>query len=308
MQRTWLTGVSHRKTHPQVSSWTFENGSGNHPIPFAPIRAPSPEKKAANPAWHALAASIRQSMFQFQPDLLGFSDFLVRVEFPREPGVGGSFTRLELPASLLTQHSPVFASMVDGVWRESHERLVTVLAFTCGDFEAFLRCLALVLAASPQDSDDDEPEAEAWIGPALARRVLPIASYYQVEPLIAFIVASVARRLASGLPDRVDQATDLVLAIEESLPDIEHPHWDPEVLARLNARMIHLIEPSLRLHEHDTGETFFQTTIAYRPNDCLARLTPRTLRLCVLNLCMDLHQTLTVTNKGCSIASSTLRI
>ena len=99
-----------------------------------------------------------------------------------------------------------------------------------------------------------------------------------------------------------------MLAIEESLPDIEHPHWDPEVLARLNARMIHLIEPSLRLHEHDTGETFFQTTIAYRPNDCLARLTPRTLRLCVLNLCMDLHQTLTVTNKGCSIASSTLRI
>jgi hypothetical protein len=55
-------------------------------------------------------------------------------------------------------------------------------------------------------------------GPGLAGRVLPVAFYYQIEPVIAFITASVSRLLASNLPDRVDQATDLVLAIEEGLP------------------------------------------------------------------------------------------
>lgn len=236
-------------------------------------------------------------MFQHQPDQLGFDDFLVRVEFPREP----DSSNLELPVSILTQHSPVFASMVEGVWRESHERLVTVVAFLARDFEACLRCLALILAS--QDQDD----VTVWIGASLATRVLPVAFYYQIEPVIAFITGSVTRLLASNLPDRVDQATDLVLAIEEGLPDTEHPPWPIEILARINARMIHVLEPSFRLEEVATGEIFYQTTIAHKGNDCLDRLTPRTLRLCILNLSMDLHQTLRLTPRGYTICNPSLK-
>lgn len=232
-------------------------------------------------------------MFAYEPEQLGFSDFLVQIEFPREPLASDSHTRFEVPASLLTRHSPVFASMVEGAWRESFERRVTVLQFLSHDFGAFLRCMAL--AAVPEEL------AEVWGTPLMARMVLPIAAYYQVEPVIRFFEASVGRILKSGVPDCAGRAADLALSIEESMPCGEKFEWDKEVLAAISARLIRIHrrgawDPKTRVRPSaHGGGTRLTTCITYaEDNDCIDRMTPHTLRRCLETLHVDLEHRLNI--------------
>jgi hypothetical protein len=224
------------------------------------------------------------AMFDYDPQA---PDFFVLVEFPREAAPpDGDWCRFEVPASLLTRSSPVFASMVDTVWRESCERRLTVTAFRSEDFLAFLQCLAL--------TDMRAEFGDFALTPACVRQVMPLASYYQVEPLKDFVIASVQQALDSTRSDRVELAADLVVAIEESLPEIEHVPWGPEILGALTMRMLSISTGKLTSSQ-STSHTI-RTDVRYRDNEGTRVLSRRTLQRCIESLCLGINTKLTLDN------------
>jgi hypothetical protein len=218
------------------------------------------------------------AMFEHNP---AEPDFFVLVEFPDE--AAPEICRLEVPASMLTRCSPVFASMVDTVWRESHERRLTVTAFKSEDFLVFLQCLAL--------TDMRREFGDFAVTPACVRQVMPLASYYQVESLKDFVVASVQQALASTREDRVELAADLVIAIEESLPEIEHTPWSNEVLGALTMRMLEVSSKQYPGSDRSCHQSL-RTVVQFRPNNASHALTRETLQRCIKSLCIGINTTL----------------
>lgn len=225
-------------------------------------------------------------MFEFQPEH-GFVDCLVRIEFPSEAVDGEPPRRFEVQASLLSQHSVVFASMVDGPWKEAHGRVLSVVTFSSDDFACFLRCLALMQAAS--DSVEVVPT------PELALAVIPIATYYQVYPLQDFFVASVRRVLRSPRTDRLDAAVDLALAVERALACTDPVEWDRDVIAGINARLFQLSECSIT-PEASGGRVCNKIAVRFGNSQCLEYLSRTTLKSCIESLSLHVEQAIHVVN------------
>jgi len=224
-------------------------------------------------------------MFEYQPDQRGFHDFLVRVHFPREETPNCHAPRFEVQASLLTEHSPVFASMVDGPWRESHDRTLLVVAFSSQDFGGFLRCLAMLQAATLDLLLVPTPD--------LVRSVLPIANYYQVDALRDFFVESVRRTIASPRRDRYEAAADLALSVESALPASDPVLWEPGILTCINSRLFEVRGYKLA-PQPGTDIVRNEIHVGPRESDLLQHLTRSTLQRCLENLCLRLEQTLTI--------------
>jgi len=225
-------------------------------------------------------------------------DFFVLVEFPREASPPAPACRFEVPASLLTRNSPVFASMLDTVWRGAHESRLTVTAFSSEDFLVFLQCLAL--AAMRREFGDFA------LTPACVRQIMPLASYYQVDSLKDFVIGSVQQALASQRADRVELAADLVVAIEESLPEIEHVPWDDEVLGALAMRMLD-VSTAKQPRSERSSRHGLQTVVRYRTNEATRILTRGTLQRCIESLCLGITHSLLLENETRLVHVSTER-
>ena len=225
-------------------------------------------------------------------------DFFVLVEFPREANPPAPGCRFEVPASLLIRNSPVFASMLDTVWRDTHESRLTVTAFGSEDFLVFLQCLAL--------TGMRREFGDFALTPACVRQIMPLASYYQVDPLKDFVIASVQQTLASPRADRLDLAADLVVAIEESLPEVEHVPWDEEVLAALAMRMLDVSASQQPRSERSTRHGL-HTVVRYRTNEATRILTRGTLQRCIESLCLGITHSLLLENETRLVHVSTER-
>lgn len=136
-------------------------------------------------------------------------------------------SKIHVPAKLLTSASPVFASTLERGWKEAKDRKITVQGFECDDFLVFLDCLFAMA------NETILPKLAAVLdNPRLLRQVLPIAHYYQVDSLKKIILESVR---SQSLQDKsVIEATELVLAVESSLPEEEVPDWPISVIQGLN--------------------------------------------------------------------------
>jgi len=135
---------------------------------------------------------------------------------------------LQVPANLLTSSSPIFAIMLGQDWRESNERCIHVQKFDFEDFRVFVDCLFALANATVL------PKIGILLdNPKLLRQVLPIAHYYQVNVLKETIFETV---LLPGTLQKISvvEVTELVLAVESSLPEEEVPDWPMAVLQALN--------------------------------------------------------------------------
>ena len=136
---------------------------------------------------------------------------------------------IHVPCCLLTRSSPMFASMLGQGWRETNERCLRVQKFSRDDFSVFLDCLyALANATVPLIRFH-----AALDNPQLLRKILPIAHYYQVDDLKKVIFNTVLR--PESLQDKpIVEFTELVTAVESSLPEEEIPEWPMAVLQGMN--------------------------------------------------------------------------
>jgi len=134
---------------------------------------------------------------------------------------------LQVPTGLLTSSSPIFATMLEQGWRESHERCIPVENFCLDDFRVFLDCLYALA------NETFGMSITVIDKPKLLRQVLPIAHYYQVDDMKKTIFESVL--LPESLQKKsVVEVAELVLAVESSLPEEEVPDWPTAVLQGLN--------------------------------------------------------------------------
>lgn len=241
-------------------------------------------KNASIPREAPYTRAFLPAMFESRSEH-DFHDFLVRIQFPREEAQKGRPPCFEVQASLLVESSPVFASMVDGPWSESHDRTLLVVVFSSSDFERFLRCLALHRAVASDVSFTPSPE--------LIRAVLPIANYYQVEALRDLFVASVQHTLASTREDRYQAAAELAFAVESALPASDQIHWDLPVLTCINSCLFEVHGSQLTLPPgSDTARN--ELSIASCKPDLLRQLTRPTLQRCIETLCLRVEQSLTI--------------
>jgi hypothetical protein len=156
---------------------------------------------------------------------------------PPEEAKDSEASEFYFPAALLRTSSPVFASMLDGPWKESGEAAVTVNNFQPDAFRAFLNCL-LHLANDTARSGD-----ELIFTPSVIRKVLPIAHYFQVAVLKQHIVCTVMEMLRKQANDTVIMplfitAANSLLAVEASLPESEIPDWTVQTLQQVFKLMV----------------------------------------------------------------------
>jgi len=151
--------------------------------------------------------------------------------------IAASGEEFHVAVALLQKASPVFASMLEeGAWRESGaERIHLASGFHPDAFGAFLDFLVLLEMSLLQGSQDTI--LNLVCSAQTLRQVLPIAHYYQagrLKDLIMCTVLSEKRLVAMPVLD----ASDLVFAVEASLPEEAVPDWPASVAHILLRRVL----------------------------------------------------------------------
>ena len=151
--------------------------------------------------------------------------------------IAASGEEFHVAVALLQKASPVFASMLEeGAWRESGaERIHLASGFHPDAFGAFLDFLVLLEMSLLQGSQD--AVLNVVCSAQTLRQVLPIAHYYQAGRLKDSIMCTVlSEKRLVAMP--VLDASDLVFAVEASLPEEAVPDWPASVAHILLRRVL----------------------------------------------------------------------
>jgi hypothetical protein len=193
------------------------------------------------------------------------------------------------PTALLRSSSPVFASMLDGPWKESGEHAITITLFQPDVFQVFLDCLLLLANDTARSSGDS-----LIFSPSVIRKALPVAHYYQADILKQHIFSTVIQQsqgteLTSSI---FTAAADSLFAVEASLPESEIPDWPEETLQKTVLVLLKISvvsDDSDKFIENDFKAT---TVIEYKPNDGINQLSKKTLKKCFQSLSLQIKQKL----------------
>jgi hypothetical protein len=216
------------------------------------------------------------------------------------PHISADTSEFHFPTALLQNSSPVFASMLDGQWKESGEGAITINTFPPDVFRAFLDSLVHLANDTARSGD------LLIFTPCVIRKVLPVAQYFQVDVLkqqILSMVMEQCQRIMVTEPGFIT-AADSLFAVESSLPESEIPDWPKEMLRKV-ARL--MLQSSVT---HDSGFVVnkFQATtnIEYKPNDGINHLSHKTLKKCFQSLSLQVEHTLPglKTTKGSNIENA----
>jgi hypothetical protein len=138
--------------------------------------------------------------------------------------------------SLLRNASPVFASMLDGPWKESGEGAIPIHSFEPDAFRVFLDCLQHLSNATARSGD------ALIFTPSVIRKVLPIAHFFQVDVMKQQIISTVMEIMKQCQDSKVTEprfikAADLMFAVEANISETEIPDW-PERTLEQAARLM----------------------------------------------------------------------
>ena len=194
-----------------------------------------------------------------------------------------------VPSQLLTNASPVFATQLNGLWKEERSTIL-ISHFQPADVSVFLDCLQLEANKTARRGD------VLVFSPDVIRQILPIAQFYQTDGLKQMVIATVHGLVSSGILEatsataemrksdkeaRLNRAAEMVLAIEEIIQDTEPITWPTEIYHVLTARMISTRDVT---PWYPAQKSHVKTLVSYnRTEDVLARLSLQTLRKCIQN-------------------------
>jgi hypothetical protein len=192
-----------------------------------------------------------------------------------------------VPCELLLRTSPVFATMLEGAWKESAERVITVDTYPPDDMREFLNCLMLV------QNETAHAGLAMIFSPIVIRRVLPIANYFQVEVLKRLVVSTVANVLkeCEDCPVRDPTfmaASGMLFAVEASLPESEIPDWSPEALNQLFLSFTHVNEGPINSWDSLVNAVKRTSTLCGKTDLPIHDLSKKTLVRCMQCLRLDL--------------------
>jgi hypothetical protein len=195
-------------------------------------------------------------------------------------GIAEPGNEFHVSRELRRRSSPVFASMLDGPWKESAEQTITIDSFSVVAFKEFLNCLLII--------DNETACAGDPFKPNVIRKVLPIASCYQIDALKNKIISTVKKLVEDCKTKPVTDhnfkvAADSLFAVEASLPESEVPDWPEATLRQLFMLMVDFEFSDDRgfAHGYITSDIKVSATIFYKPNGGLTDLSKKTLMKCV---------------------------
>lgn len=149
----------------------------------------------------------------------------------------GETSEFYVSTALLRSASPVFASILDGPWKESEEKAITIQNFEPESFRVFLDCLQHLANKTARSGD------ALIFTPSVIREVLPIAHFFQVDILKQqniFTVTEIMEQCQdSEVKDpRFTDAADLLYAVEANMPETEIPDWSEKTLQQIVRLML----------------------------------------------------------------------
>jgi hypothetical protein len=199
----------------------------------------------------------------------------------------GEVTDFYVSTGLLRNASPVFASMLDGPWKESGEEAITTKIFKPDAFRVFLDCIQHL-------ANDTTRAGDALIfTPSVIRKVLPIAHFFQVDVLKQQIISTVMEIMRqyhhSEVTDpRFINAAELMFAVEANIPETEIPDWPGSTLQQV-ARL--MLDCSATDGTDSFGNRMTTATIKYKPNNGINDLSKKTVKKCFQSLSVQIkHQ------------------
>jgi hypothetical protein len=215
----------------------------------------------------------------------------LKIHSPLVPEVVSEFY---FPTALLRGASPVFASMLDGPWKESEVKAIAINSFQPDAFRAFLDSL-LHLANDTARSGDLQ-----FFSPDVIRKVLPIAQYYQVDVLKQQIISTVLKGMQQCQNSKVTEPlfvtmANSLFAIEANIPEAEIPDWPEATLQQVVLFGVqHSVTDNGRQSWDKVEDTSFESkvTIKYKANGGFKDLSKKTLQRCFESLSLKVTQTL----------------
>jgi hypothetical protein len=195
--------------------------------------------------------------------------------------------------ALLRNASPVFASMLDGPWKESGEVAITIHNFEIDAFCVFLDCLHHLANETARSGDT------LIFTASVIRKVLPIAHFFQVDALKKQIISTVMEIMkqcqdSKATELRFIKAADLLFAVEANLPETEIPDW-PERTLQQAIRLMLDCSAADDANDLECGGRIsivsgleITTYIKYKPNGGIDDLCKKTLKKCVQSLSLEI--------------------
>jgi hypothetical protein len=142
--------------------------------------------------------------------------------------------------------------MLSGNWKESNTGRIEIHHFRIKAFRTFLDWLVLSSNES-FCSTDAALRAHCICSPHIIRQVLPIANYFATDELKDLILASAkyalstcvytyqafAKKPLSGRTNSAAMtATNIILAVESSLPEDQVPEWESNAIRLIHGRIL----------------------------------------------------------------------